>query len=86
MKVQPFPISSFTFADPCGPDDLDGLDYSGQLGNLDDLDDSDLNVKEILEHSEAGVEGYLYREYVEILVDQVLGPHTQECQQSQYQC
>jgi hypothetical protein len=53
---------------------------------LNDLDDLDLNVKEILKDLEAGVEGYLYSEYVEILVDQVLGPHTQESQQPQYQC
>jgi hypothetical protein len=83
--VLPFPTSSFTFADPYGPDDLDDLDYSGSLDNLDDLDDLDLNVKEILEHLEAGVEGYLYSEYVEILVDQVPGPHTKESQQSQSQ-
>jgi hypothetical protein len=56
------------------------------LDDLDDLEDVDLNVKEILEHLEAGVEGYLYSEYVEILVDQVLGPHTQESQQPQHQC
>jgi hypothetical protein len=85
LKVLPFSISSFTLTDPYGPDDLDDLDYSGQLDDLDDLHVLDLNVQEILEHLEAGVEGYLYSEYVEILVNQVFGPHTQESQQPQYQ-
>jgi hypothetical protein len=85
LKVQPFPISSFTFVDPYGPDHLDDLDYSGLLDSLDDLGDLDLNMKGILEHLEAGVEGYLHSEYFEILVDQVPGLHMQEPQQPQSQ-